>query len=239
MNTLSLRLRSSNLASLVLLGFALSWGVVNAQAGSSTRVTDPGMHARTGERNYPYRAKSEYVLRELDLRAGDVVVDIGAGDGWWSERFAKAVGGDGIVHAAEVDTKKVEDMRGKLASLPQVRPYLSKTDGTGLPEKSCDLAFLSQTYHHLDLEHRVEYLRRLRSVMKPTGRLAVIEEYPITDPAAKKHATALSVLVKESEEAGWILARCELMAGTYHYLAIFVQKDLFPPEPATGRRLRV
>ncbi len=35
---------------------------------------------------------------------------------------------------------------------------------------------------------------------------------------------------------GWILVRYELMVGTYHYLAIFVQKDLFPPEPPRSRR---
>ena len=51
----------------------------------------------------------------------------------------------------------------------------------------------------------------------------------------------LAEIAREAEEAGWIPVRCELITGTYHYLAIFVQQDLFPPEtpkkkpPAAGK----
>ena len=111
----------------------------------STRVTDPNQHVKTLGSGYPYRAKSEYVLRELDLKPGDAVVDIGAGDGWWAERMAVLVGKKGIIHASEVDQKKVDGMKEKFGDLPQVKPYLCATDSTGLAENSCDLAFLSKT----------------------------------------------------------------------------------------------
>ncbi|MBI4604832.1 MAG: class I SAM-dependent methyltransferase [Planctomycetes bacterium] len=203
-----------------------------AQAERSTRVVDPECHQRKGDRHYPYRAWKDYILKELDLRPGDAVVDVGAGDGWWSEPMAEKVGKDGVVHAAEVDEKLVQKMRERFASAPQVRPYLCKADDTCLAERSCDLAFLSQSFHHLPKD-RVNYLHRLRDVVKPTGRLAVIEKYAAADGSNPGHGTNLSMLSHEAEEAGWILVRYELMAGTGHYLAIFVQKDLFP------RRLRL
>ena len=209
---------------------------VYAESGESTRVTDPKQHAWSGPRGYPYREKSEYVLKELDLRSGDVVVDIGAGDGWWTEKMAPLVGPDGVVHAAEVDQRKVDRMQEKFAGTPQVKPYLCKTDGTELPEDSCDLVFLSQTYHHLDAEGRVEYLRRLRKVVKPCGRICVIEKYSNLATPDRPHGTPLSRLAKEAEQSGWIPVRCELMTGTYHYLAILVQQDLFPPEPRRKAR---
>jgi len=46
---------------------------------------------------------------------------------------------------------------------------LSHSDGTALAENSCDLAFLSKTYHHLNEGSHVDYLRHLRKVVKPAG----------------------------------------------------------------------
>ncbi len=220
-------------AVLVLAGALAPWTSAHAESGESTRVVDAAQHACSESGGYPYRAKAEYVLKELDLRPGDVVVDIGAGDGWWTERMAKSVGKQGVVHAAEVDQKKVDGMRKKYAGVPQIKPYLCKTDSAGLPENSCDFIFLSKTYHHLDEDGRVDYLRGLCKVAKTTGRLCVIEKYPEISSRQKAHATTLSRLVREAEQAGWILVRYELVTGTYHYLTIFVQQDLFPTESSS------
>jgi len=44
-------------------------------------------------------------------------------------------------------------------------------------------------------------------------------------------ADTLSKLITQAENAGWIPMRIELMPKTYHYIAIFGQKDVFPTEP--------
>lgn len=229
-----LRVRNG-LAILAVVAVSLG-GVVSAPAesGTSTRITSRDQHRRSGSRSYPYRAKSEYILKELDIRPGDTVVDIGAGDGWWTEKFAKRVGSNGVVYAAEVSQKKVDGMKKRFSGQPQVRPYLSRPDGTGLKENTCELAFFSQSYHHLPKNGHVAYLKKLRAVVKPTGRLVVIEKYTETGLGAGTHGTRLSRLVRQAEDAGWVPLRLELMTGTYHYIAIFTQKDLFPQEK--GRR---
>ena len=207
-----------------------------AESGHTTRISEVSKHQRTGDKRYPYRAKSQYILKELDLKWGDVVVDIGAGDGWWSERMARFVGEKGIIHAADVDEDKVSQMLKDYADVPQIKPYVCGTDRTGLPENSCDLAFFSQSYHHLNKEGHVAYLKHLRNVVRPTGRVVIIEKYSETGMAAGTHGTRLSRLVQQAEEAGWVPVRLELMTGTYHYIAILAQQDLFPPEPTEERR---
>jgi len=205
-------------------------GATSTEPWTSTRVTDPNVHAQADSSGYPFRAKSEYILKELDLRPGDVVVDIGAGDGWWSERMAKFVGDDGVIHAGEVEQGKVDRMKEKFADVPQIKPYLCPTDGTALPENSCDLAFFSLVYHHLNADGRTDYLRHLHKVVKLTGRVCVIERYPEIAIKHRSHGVSLSQLVKQAEDAGWIPVRYELITGTRHYIAFFVQQDIFSPE---------
>jgi len=206
-----------------------------ADSGQSTRVIDPNQHACTFTGSYPYREKAEYVLKELDLKAGDVVVDIGAGNGWWAERMVKFVGSEGAVHASEVEQKKVDEMKKKFADVPQIKPYLCPSDGTGLTENCCDLAFLSKTYHHLNEGGHVDYLRHLRKVVKPNGRLCVIEKHPLLSGRRKGRAWSPALLIQQAEESGWIPIRYELITGTHHYIAIFVQPEIFPTEPRKER----
>jgi len=206
--------------------------VAYCDSAQSTRVIDPDQHACTGGGGYPYRKNYEYVLKELDLKKGDVVVDIGAGDGWWAEKMAKFVGPEGTIHASEVKQGQVDRMKEKFTDVPQIKPYLCPTDSTALKENSCNLAFLSKTYHHLNKGGHVDYLRHLRKVVKPTGRLCIIEKHPaLGSGRGREHAWSPGLLMQQAEEAGWIPVRYELITGTYHYIAIFVQRELFQPEP--------
>jgi predicted methyltransferase len=224
---------SGLLPALIAITLSLhSWAGTQADTGESTRVTNDRQHACATDGSKAYREKSAYVLKELDLEPGDVVVDIGAGDGWWAEKMAQAVGPQGAVHAGEVVQGKVDKMKQQYADLPQLQPYLCPTDGTALEENSCDLAFVSKTYHHLNKDGHVDYLRHLQSVVKPTGRLVVVERYrELGVGRSKDHAWSPGLLTQQAEEAGWILVRCELIGGSYHFIAIFAQKELFPVKP--------
>ena len=214
----------------LIASFTLASHRAFAESHLSTRISDTKQHHRQGSGSYPYRAKSDYILKELDLQAGDVVVDVGAGDGWWAEKFAKPIGKTGVIHAAEIENKKVDQMKKRFAKTPQVKPYLIKTDSTGLPDNSCDVAFFSQSYHHLNKNGHVNYLKHLHKVLKPTGRVVIIEKYTETGLGEGTHGTRLSRLVRQAEEASWVPVRLELMTGTYHYIAILAQQELFPPE---------
>jgi ubiquinone/menaquinone biosynthesis C-methylase UbiE len=235
-NITSNQLHRLRTAPLLFASLILTLHSASAESNLSTRISDAQQHRRQGDKKYPYRAKSDYILKELDLCPGDVIVDIGAGDEWWAEKFAKSVGESGIIHAAEVVEDKVEQMKKRLAKTPQIKPYLIQTDSTGLPENSCDVAFFSQSYHHLNKDSHVDYLNHLHKVVKPTGRVVIIEKYTETGLGEGKHGIRLSRLVRQAEEAGWVPVRLELMTGTYHYIAILTQQELFPPEPTRRKK---
>lgn len=197
----------------------------------STRILDPAQYRRRGSQNYPHRAEPHvgFISRELDVRTGDAVADVGAGDGFWTDLLSRRVGAEGTVWAAEVTQTLVDKLAERFADTPQVKPRLIPKDRLDLPERSLDLAWFSLVYHHLP-EDRAGYLKRLRAVVKPTGWLAIVERYSVLLSGPKVHGAPASALLGAAESAGWVLLRFELLPGTNHYLAFFAQKDLFDEE---------
>jgi ubiquinone/menaquinone biosynthesis C-methylase UbiE len=220
---------------IVLLALAPLSPVFGADTWRSTRIESIDQTARAVGDRYPHRSYADTLIkRELDLQPSDTIIDIGAGDGWWTERFAKQIT-TGTIHALEVDQPKVDTLAKKFAKNKHVQPFLGEKDGTGLPQNSCDLAFFSQVYHHLPEGGHTAYLKHLSDVVKPNGRLVVIEKYTGVGLGRGEHGTQLSSLITQAENAGWVPMRIELMPKTYHFIAIFGQKEMFPIEPERKR----
>lgn len=216
-----------NAVVLVLLSTLMDVTVV-AECPSS-RILDAAAFASRDGGGYSYREKAEWILDRLDLRPGDTVVDIGAGDGWWSDKLAQRVTPSGRVFAAEVQPALVNGMKQRFSGRPEIEPYQCPTDNPGRPEGSLDLAFISQTYHHLPADGRVAYWQALAKQCKPTGRVCVIETYPEIAVRGQDHGTQLSKLIAEAEQGGWIAVEVRFLAGTQHYMAVFVPKAAFFP----------
>ncbi|MBE0534699.1 MAG: methyltransferase domain-containing protein [Phycisphaerae bacterium] len=195
----------------------------------------PSAEPRTSVAGYGLREAGETVIKRLGLRPDSVVVDIGAGDGWWASLMAAKMGPEGVIHAGEVDQKKVAALQKKWADVSQIKPYLCPLDGTGLGADSCDVAFLSKTYHHLD--RHVDYLKHLKDVVKPAGRLVVIERHTaLSSRRGAEHAWLPGLLAMQAEEAGWMLLRCEMLPDSDHFIAVFVQPDAFAEKLAKQRQ---
>ena len=60
----------------VLLTLIVVPAMLYADSGESTRVVGARQHALAGSGRNQYRQKSEYVLKELDLKGDDVVVGL-------------------------------------------------------------------------------------------------------------------------------------------------------------------
>ena len=207
------RVMKISIASTVIL--ALSIPALAQQSGSQ----------RAG---YGYRESAEHVIKRLRLKPDFVIADIGAGDGWWASKIAEKLGPDGIIHAGEVDQKKVDAMTKKWSEVKQIKPYLCPTDGTGQEPDSCDMVFLSKTYHHLNADGHIDYLKHLKEVIKPTGKLIIIERHPaLATGRAAEHGCLPGLLARDAEQAGWMLLKCELIPGSDHFIATFVQAENF------------
>ena len=153
--------------------------------------------------------KPDQILESLVLRRGQNIADIGAGGGYFSIRFSEAVGTEGKVYAVDTNSKFLEfigdSVKGK--GLSNVETILATRGRLNLPEKSLDLIFMRNVTHHIP--NRVEYFRNLRGVLKPEGRIAVIDKQSglFSIHRLFGHYIKKEIIVKEMEEAGYILEK--------------------------------
>ena len=107
------------------------------------------------------------VVRQLGLRRGDVVAEIGSGPGYFTTRLARAVGPSGHVYAVDPEPALLAALRDRLDGVGNVTPVLGRGDDPLLPPARCHLALIVNAYHHF--EKRVSYLRRWRGCSRPAG----------------------------------------------------------------------
>jgi ubiquinone/menaquinone biosynthesis C-methylase UbiE len=178
--------------------------------------------------------KPDEVVKNLHLRTGDVVVDIGAGTGYFTRRFAAAVGPQGKALGLDIESTMVthinsEAQKQKIANLSarQVPPNDPQLEST-----SVDVVFICDTYHHM--QERVAYARHLAQALKPGGRVVIVDfhkrELPLGPPVEWKLAP--EAVTEEFRQAGFQLAR-SVDFLPYQY---FLEFTVSPDQPQTGRQ---
>jgi ubiquinone/menaquinone biosynthesis C-methylase UbiE len=119
--------------------------------------------------------RTDLLLRDLNLMPGLVIADIGAGTGYLSRQMARQVGPKGVVYAVDVQPEMIQIMQGlaKSAQVNNIKPVLSTTTRTNLPDGSIDLAIMVDVYHELEFPY--EMLSSMIASLKPGGQLVFVE----------------------------------------------------------------
>ncbi len=148
------------------------------------------------------------VVAALGLADGDRVADVGAGDGYFTFLLADAVGATGRAYAVEVEDHLADALERQVRrrDAANVDVVLGELDDPRLPDGGVDLVFLCNTYHHI--EGRTTYFSRLRSDLRPGGRVAIIDMRADLGGIAglfshDGHSTSRADLYDEMELAGF------------------------------------
>ena len=217
---------------LALLAGALSWAVglalLATAAGIASRrwsLEKPGpmSHAMAWILRLPRGPHSpRNLIRILEPRPGEQILEIGPGIGMHAIPIADAIGPDGLLHVVDIQESMIEDLKAR-ATKAGVTNIVTKTaDATRLPyeDNKFDAAYLITVLG--EIPEQGAALRELRRVIKPDGRLVIGEM--IVDP----DFVGLRALCIRVERAGFGLDRKQGPC-----LGYFAR---FSPEPSAQER---
>jgi len=163
------------------------------------------------------------VIEALNLQPGMVVADVGAGSGYFTRRFAKAVGENGKVHAIDVEQKMLDYNKQELEKLGIANRaifILAKPDNPSLSENSVDLVFLCNAYHHV--EHHVDYWAKIKSALKSNGRVVIVDFYHDERSGklgfSKHHLVPRERVIVNMEKAGLALSKEHAFLSRQYFL---------------------
>jgi ubiquinone/menaquinone biosynthesis C-methylase UbiE len=165
------------------------------------------------------------IFKEVEVRAGMVIADFGAGSGFFSLAAAKKVGREGRVFAIDVLESSLEaiESRAKSSGLVNIQTThsdLEKPEGSKLKASSCDFVLVSNIL--FQAHERKMILAEAYRILKSGGQALIIDWIPEKMSAGKDD---LKPLPKEEAnqlalEAGFSFLR-EIPAGSHHYGLLF------------------
>jgi ubiquinone/menaquinone biosynthesis C-methylase UbiE len=152
--------------------------------------------------------KPAEVIAALRLAPGMAVADLGSGSGYFTRRFAQAVGSRGLVYAVDVEPEMLAYVERSLpppAGRAKVEIMLADPASPRLPPASVDLVFVCNVYHHL--EDRAAYFARLAAALKPGGRVAIVDFHQDERSGnvgfPRRHLVARETVLAEMARAGY------------------------------------
>jgi ubiquinone/menaquinone biosynthesis C-methylase UbiE len=161
------------------------------------------------------------IVDAIGLEDGMVVADIGAGTGLLTTEMAKQVGQMGTVFAVDIVPAFLERIRerARTEGLANIVVVQGQERATGLEPGSLDLAFMCDTYHHI--EYPKAYMRSLFQALRPGATLVLVDmKRPEgqSSPAVLEHVRAeKSSVIAEVEEAGFIFgSEIDLLRENYY-----------------------
>ena len=154
--------------------------------------------------------KPNEILEAIELKSGQNIADIGAGGGYFSLKFAETAGSEGEIYAVDTNQEFLDFIRRSAAEkkLNNIITILAIEDRLDLPEKSLDFIFMRNITHHIP--NRVEYFENLKNLLKPDGRIIVIEYKPCISFSFRGifgHYVPKERIIQEMEEVGYLLEK--------------------------------
>jgi len=133
-----------------------------------------------------HRAWKAYTVAVANLREGQCVLDIAGGTGDLARAFAKKVGPKGTVVHTDINEAMLRQGRDRLLDEGLVLPTLI-CDGERLPFATASFDLVSVAFGLRNMTHKDLALAEMNRVLKPGGRLLVLEFSKVAPPLTKAY----------------------------------------------------
>lgn len=159
-----------------------------------------------------HRAWKAFTVRRADIRPGMRVLDIAGGTGDLAKAFARRAGPSGQVWLTDINESMLRVGRDRMADAGLVLP-VAVCDAETLPFPDGYFDRVSVAFGLRNMTHKDRALAEMRRVLKPGGKLLVLEFSRIAPPLAPAYDWySFNVLP-------WLGARVAGDEDSYRYLA--------------------
>lgn len=119
------------------------------------------------------------IFNELELKQGDIFLDIGCGAGDYAIHASKIVGNSGKIYALDKQEESISIFKERVRELGIKNIEVKTSDITKklpIEDKSIDVCLIATVLHALDFDKYKEHIfKEMIRILKPSGRLAIIE----------------------------------------------------------------
>jgi SAM-dependent methyltransferase len=143
--------------------------------GHRTHHFDPARVDRLLSEDRQRMLPAESILRAAGVATGQVVVDLGAGPGFFTLPAARLVGAGGHVYAVDVEPSMLDlcRRRAEEAGLTGIETVHSAETQIPLPDATADRVLIAFVLHEAD--DVAALLREAARLLRPGGEIAVAE----------------------------------------------------------------
>ena len=148
------------------------------------------------------------LLKNLDLKSGMHLADIGAGSGYYTRMLSTRIG-NGKVYAVDIEPEMIAYLKEKIKKekLSNISTVLGTEKSVSLNAESIDMMLLVDVYHEFSFPY--EMALSMYKSLKPKGKLVLVEFRTEDDavPIKTIHKMSEAQAVKELKAAGFRLEK--------------------------------
>jgi demethylmenaquinone methyltransferase/2-methoxy-6-polyprenyl-1,4-benzoquinol methylase len=133
-----------------------------------------------------HRAWKAYTVAVANLKPGEQVLDIAGGTGDLARAFARKVGDTGMVVHTDINEAMLRQGRNRLLDEGLILPT-GLCDAEKLPFKNASFDLVSVAFGLRNMTHKDQALAEMCRVLKPGGRLLVLEFSKVAKPLQKPY----------------------------------------------------
>ena len=176
------------IAALSLAGVLSAQVATEANSGYKTEQQRKQMAATLANPERDSTQKPGQLIRDMGIKEGMTVADVGTGVGYMLPFLSRAVGPQGKVIAEDIFEDFLQGARDRAENLKLGNVSFVKGTDTdpGLPEGKLDQILALDVYHHFDYPDKM--LAALYKALKPDGRLIIVEYYKRPEAMANGRA---------------------------------------------------
>ena len=131
-----------------------------------------------------HRAWKAYAVMVAHVQAGDAVLDIAGGTGDMAQAFAKQVGPKGTVVHTDINLAMLRQGRDRLLDEGLLLPT-TVCDAEALPFPDASFNVVCVSFGLRNMTHKDRALAEMARVLKPGGKLLVLEFSKVAQPLSK------------------------------------------------------